>query len=78
MFANRRFLFAALALMLAVLAVVTPSLVSKAADPTDAAGVITATSGVLTAFPILTIVVTAFAIAGVALYMVRRGKGAAR
>lgn len=59
--------------LLAVVATVTPGIVSRAADPTDAAGVLTAVSGVFTAFPILTVAVTVFAIAGVAMYLVRRG-----
>lgn len=73
----RRFLPLFVVALVAV-ALVTPSLVSFAADPTDAAGVITAISGVMTAFPILTIAVTAFAIAGVAMYLVKRGARAAR
>lgn len=65
-------------LALAVVAVVTPGLVSRAADPTDAAGVLSGITPIFTAFPILTIAVTALAIAGVAMFLVKRGAKATR
>lgn len=76
-FLNRRFVFTLLAVMM-VVTLAAPALVTRAADPTDAAGLIQSISSVTTAFPILTIIVTAVAIAGVAMYLVRRAKSVAR
>lgn len=69
-------------LMLAVLALVlfvgVPSLVTRAADPTDAAGVFTAMTAVLDAFPILNTLIVAVAIAAIALFIVARARRSAK
>lgn len=65
-----RFVLPALVAVLLTLAFASPSL---AADPTDAAGVITATSGVFTAVPILLTAVIVAIVIGAAMFMSRRG-----